>query len=74
MNAAEREILYQYFVSQRTRLEDEFEFCQARLRYRRTDSVDCLEYMIAKERLNAFIEFSDDVQHLLKIVRKDDEK
>lgn len=72
MTSAEREILYQYFVSQRTRLEDEFEICQSRLRYRRTDSIDCLEFMIAKERLQAFIEFSDDVQHLLKIVRKDD--
>lgn len=61
------DLLLEYFIRERDRLSAEIVQLQENIRYRRISSVDCLELIIAQERLSAFLDFSDNVKALLRI-------
>lgn len=61
------ELLADYIFNRRIYLERDIQQLQENLRYRSISSVDCLELIIAQERLAMFIEVTRDVTELLKI-------
>ena len=61
------EVLLEYLINERDRLNAEIIQLQENIRYRRISSVDCLELIIAQERLSAFLEFSDNVKMILRL-------
>ena len=61
------DLLLEYFYKERTRLENDVQQLQDNIRYRRVSTIDCLELIIAQERLAAFIDFSDNVRVLLRL-------
>lgn len=54
----QKEIFFQYLLNERDRLENELEVLRHNIRYRNIDAVDCLELIIAMERLNSFADFT----------------
>lgn len=58
-------VQYLYFTEQR--LENAVSDCSVRYVRRELDSIDLLEEIIAKERLNAFRDFSADVLRILSL-------
>lgn len=56
-----------YINNNRDRLQEDVRKLQQRLRYRDVDSVDCLELVLALERLNAFEDFSRSAIAILKL-------
>lgn len=67
MNQKEREMLVSYLLNTLTFLEDDQEKLLQRVKYMRSDSLDLLELLLAKERLNMFRDFSSNVMHILHI-------
>lgn len=67
MNQKEIEILMQYILFETTRLEQDVQQLRQNIRYRDVDVVDCMELMLALERLAVFKNFSGNVIHLLKL-------
>lgn len=61
------ELLLEYFLRERDRLSADIVQLQENIRYRRISSVDCLELIIAQERLSAFLDFSDNVKAILRL-------
>ena len=59
--------LMQYFYNMQIRLENAVKDCSYRYIRRDLDSIDLLEEIIAKERLNAFNDFMHDVLTILKL-------
>lgn len=70
MTQKENEILIQYFINFSTFLEHDVQQLRQNFLYRKVDAVDCIEFALAMERLNSFNEFSSNVCHLLKLVKK----
>lgn len=70
MTQKESELLLAYFYNNLCFLENDVQQLRNNFHYRKVDAVDCLEFALAMERLNAFKEFSSNVCHLLKIVKK----
>lgn len=67
MNQKEIELLMQYILFETTRLEQDVQQLRQNIRYRDVDVVDCMELMLALERLTVFKNFSGNVIHLLKL-------
>ncbi len=67
MRQKEIENLMEYIIFEMTRLEQDVQKLQQTLRYKRVDAVDCMELMLALERLVSFKNFSSNVIHLLKL-------
>ena len=67
MTQKQRDLFSCYVLNQRENLENDIEQLQSNIRFRRVSQVDCLELIIAKERLNAFNDFVRDVNCILKI-------
>lgn len=61
------DLLAEYIFNRRIYLEHEIQQLQDNIRYRSVSSVDCLELIIARERLTMFIEVTSDISALLKI-------
>lgn len=61
------ELLSEYIYNRRIFLEHDIQQLQENLRYRSISSVDCLELIIAQERLAMFVEVTRDVTKLLKL-------
>ena len=61
------DLLSDYIYNRRVYLERDIQQLQENLRYRSISSVDCLELIIAQERLAMFVEVTRDVTDLLKI-------
>lgn len=59
--------LVQYLYCAEERLENAVKDCSYRYVRRELDSLDLLEEIIAKERLNCFRDISADILHLLKL-------
>lgn len=59
--------IVEYFYCMQIRLENAISDCSYRYIRRDLDSVELLEEIIAKERLQAFREFSFDIRRILKI-------
>lgn len=67
MTEKEKVLLLSYQYNNRTYLEREVVQLHSNLRYRDVDSVDCMELMLAIERLNMFNKVFRDVYAILKI-------
>ena len=67
MRKQEHISLMQYFYNTQIRLENAVKDCSYRYIRRDLDSIDLLEEIIAKERLNAFKDFTQDVLTILKL-------
>lgn len=65
MTEKEIGLLFAYIYNNRVRLEDDVRQLQANIRFRKIDSVDCVELMLATERLNTFKEVTDNIRLLL---------
>ena len=61
------DLLSDYIYNRRVYLERDIQQLQENLRYRSISSGDCLELIIAQERLAMFVEVTRDVTELLKI-------
>lgn len=61
------DLLSDYIYNRRVYLEQDIQQLQENLRYRSISSVDCLELIIAQERLAMFVEVTRDVTELLKL-------
>lgn len=61
------DLLQEYFINERDRLAADVAQLQENIRYRRISSVDCLELIIAQERLSAFTEFAHTVKLILRL-------
>jgi hypothetical protein len=68
------EILSEFFYLERCRLEAELEELQDKIRYRRISTIDCLELIIAYERLNCFNDISAKVKAILKIKESENDE
>lgn len=66
MALGKKQLFLAYMYNQMSRLEQEVQEQTSRVRYRRVDTVDCLELIIAIERLNTFKEFASNALTLLK--------
>lgn len=67
MKKTEVAMIYSYFINLRSRLENEVSQLQSNLRYRRVDTVDCIELSTAIERLNMFREISNSIVLILQL-------
>lgn len=67
MRQKEIELLQAYFLNYMTILEGEVTQLQNNIRFRRIDTIDCIELIIARERLNCFLEFKNNVYALLNL-------
>lgn len=62
-----KDILSLYFLRRICALEDNVMEYRNRIRYRKYDTVDLLELIIAEERLQAFREFRSDIMNILNL-------
>lgn len=67
MRKQEHISLMQYFYNMQIRLENAVKDCSYRYIRRDLDSIDLLEEIIAKERLNAFNDIMFDILTILKL-------
>lgn len=61
------ELLQEYIFNRRIFLEHELIQLQENIRFRQISSVDCLELIIARERLAMFIEVTKDINNILNV-------
>lgn len=61
------DLLLEYIFNRRIFLENELKQLQENVRFRPVYAVDCLELIIARERLEMFNEVSKDILHILKL-------
>lgn len=62
--------MFTYLMNRLTYFENDLSHCRDVLRYRETDEVDCLEFLVARVRLNAFKSFFHDIVRILKLYEK----
>lgn len=67
MRKQEKISLVEYLYNMQERLENAVKDCSYRYVRRDLDSLDLLEEIIAKERLNCFMDISADILHILKM-------
>lgn len=67
MRKTEKEIFCAYIINQRNRYEAELQEQQRRIRYRNIDVEDLVEFMLIRERANAFDEFGRTALTLLHL-------
>ncbi|MDE5763512.1 MAG: hypothetical protein K2N49_00190 [Ruminococcus sp.] len=67
MTQKEMMILCSYIYNNRVRLEHEVHQLQNNIRFRRIDVTDCVELTCTLQRLDTFIEVTNDIMHLLKL-------
>lgn len=66
MNKKQLATLYNYFMRYEISLENTVMQLQQNIRYRRIDAIDCVELMLAVERLNTFRETRSNILDILK--------
>ncbi len=71
MRKGESISLVQYLYATEQKLENAVSDCSYRYVRRNLDSIDLLEEIIAKERLNCFRELSADILSILKLTEKE---
>lgn len=75
MRKKQMQILQEYIYNQRCFIEKDIAQLQFNvLRHSFVSPVDCLELIIAQERLNTFNEITKDIVHILKIEEKHENK
>ena len=70
MKLTESEALGSYFLRKHQELENDLTAARDVVRWRNADEVDCIELIIARQRLRMFGEIFHDVFALLKIYDK----
>lgn len=68
MRYTERDALGAYFLRKHQELENDLTSARDVVRWRQADEVDCIELIIARQRLRMFGEVMRDVLTILKIV------
>lgn len=69
MTQKQKDIFGAFVYNQRMFLQDQIHQLQQNLRYREITFMDCIELMLAQERLNSFNEFVANVNAILKIYK-----
>lgn len=69
----EKELFLEFEYNHRQFLEDNVKQLQQNLRYHKIDSIDCIELIIAIERLNAFNEYCQVMHTVFNIGRNNNE-
>lgn len=67
MRKTEKEIFCSYILSQRSRYDIELQEHQRRIRYRNIDVNDLIEFLLLRERANAFEDFAQTALNLLHL-------
>lgn len=67
MRQNEKDLLCKYIYNNSIRLEDNVRQLQNNLRYRRIDTIDCIELMLARQELETFHEVTKHIRILLKL-------
>lgn len=67
MNQKEITSLFSYILNNRTRLEDEKRQLQSNIVFCDADSLDCIKFIRATERLKTFKKFTKDILLLLEL-------
>lgn len=65
MTEHERILLYSYIYNNRLLLENEVKQLQSNVRFRRIDTADCFELLVALIRQECFIEISEHILNLI---------
>lgn len=68
MKLTERDALGTYFLRKHQELENDLTAARDTVRWRAADEVDCIELIIARQRLRMFSEVMRDVSVILKLV------
>lgn len=67
MKQTEKDIINMYIYNNTIRLEDNVKQLQNNIRYRRIDTIDCIELLIAQQELETFKEVTKHIKMLLKL-------
>ncbi len=67
----QKEIFMEYLNNTHDNLQEEIRVLQQRVRYRECDVMDCVELLLAIERLNVFDEFSRNAKAILQLTPYD---
>lgn len=67
MKQSEKDILMMYIYNNTVRLENNVKQLQSNIRFRRIDTVDCIELMLAQQELETFKEVTKHIRVLLKL-------
>ena len=67
MRQNEKDIISQYIYNNYVRLENNLHTLQNNIRYRKIDTVDCIELMLAQQEFDTFKEVTKHIMLLLKI-------
>lgn len=67
MRQSEKDLINKYIYNNMIRLEDTVKQLQNNIRYRRIDSIDCIELLMAQQELETFKEVTKHIKTLLKI-------
>lgn len=71
MRYTERDALGTYFLRKHQELENDLTAARDVVRWRNADEVDCIELIIARQRLRMFGEVMRDVSAILKLTDSD---
>lgn len=66
-NQKEKDLWAEYLYNKREFLKEDVRKLQQQIRYRDIDIVDCIEMILALERLNAFNDFCKTVNLIFKV-------
>ena len=67
MRITEKEVFCAYIINQRNRYDIDLQEQQRRIRYRDIDVTDLIEFLLLRERANAFEEFARTALSLLHL-------
>ena len=70
MRQREFVMLYSYLYNNQIKLEETVKQMQSNIRFRRIDITDLVELICAQERLDTFIQVSNDIRSMLTIFDK----
>ena len=70
MRQREFVMLYSYLYNNQIELEETVKQMQSNIRFRRIDITDLVELICAQERLDTFIQVSNDIRSMLTIFDK----
>lgn len=67
MKQSEKDLISKYIYNNYVRLENTVHTLQNNIRYRKIDTVDCIELMLAQQEFETFKEVTKHIRILLKI-------
>lgn len=67
MRITEKEIFCAFIINQRNRYDSELQELQRRIRYRKIDVTDIIEFLLLRERVDAFEDFAQTALSLLHL-------